>query len=132
MIPKKYQNETDYRNIPRQYLNPRIPQGRGSIKWMPFASVPAQYEMLKQHIENQNKIDAPLVSQDQLEEMNYIMQLKIHHNEQANIEYWKQGYNYSHVAFIKEIDTQKQVIILTNQSGNETLEIPLSNIRNIS
>lgn len=36
MIPEKYQNETDYRNIPRQYLNPRIPKGRGKVKWSPF------------------------------------------------------------------------------------------------
>ena len=36
MIPEKYQNEKDYRNIPRQYLNPKIPKGRGKVKWSPF------------------------------------------------------------------------------------------------
>lgn len=35
-MPEEFQNETDYRNIPREYLNPRIPQGRGMIKWAPF------------------------------------------------------------------------------------------------
>ncbi|HEH2333617.1 TPA: YolD-like family protein, partial [Staphylococcus aureus] len=34
--PDRYKYETDYRKIPREYLNPRIPQGRGKIKWQPF------------------------------------------------------------------------------------------------
>lgn len=29
-----YMGETDYRKIPRNKLNPRIPKGRGKIKWM--------------------------------------------------------------------------------------------------
>lgn len=35
-IPEPYCYETDYRKIPREYLNPRIPQGRGMVKWQPF------------------------------------------------------------------------------------------------
>ena len=36
MIPDQYKHETDYRNIPREYLDTNIPQGRGMIKWAPF------------------------------------------------------------------------------------------------
>ncbi|MEJ7492358.1 hypothetical protein, partial [Staphylococcus lugdunensis] len=36
MIPDKYRDEKDYRKIPRQYLEPNIPKGRGSVKWQPF------------------------------------------------------------------------------------------------
>ncbi len=39
MIPKEFKNETDYRNIPREYLNPNIPKGRGMVKWQPFATL---------------------------------------------------------------------------------------------
>ncbi|UXS67312.1 hypothetical protein MUA19_08525 [Staphylococcus chromogenes] len=35
-LPPEYQAETDYRKIPRQYLNTRIPMGRGIVKWAPF------------------------------------------------------------------------------------------------
>ncbi|KAK57006.1 hypothetical protein SLVCU150_1419, partial [Staphylococcus lugdunensis VCU150] len=35
MIPDKYRDEKDYRKIPRQYLEPNIPKGRGSVKWQP-------------------------------------------------------------------------------------------------
>lgn len=34
--PDEYKYETDYRKIPSEYLNPRIPKGRGKIKWAPF------------------------------------------------------------------------------------------------
>ncbi len=36
MIPKQYRHETDYRKIPREYLDSNIPQGRGIVKWAPF------------------------------------------------------------------------------------------------
>ncbi|EJE34944.1 hypothetical protein HMPREF9972_02214 [Staphylococcus epidermidis NIH04008] len=35
-LPEEYQRETNYRKIPRQYLNPRIPKGRLNVKWAPF------------------------------------------------------------------------------------------------
>nr|WP_168543897.1 hypothetical protein [Staphylococcus epidermidis] len=34
--PDKYKYEMDYRKIPREYLNARIPKGRGMVKWQPF------------------------------------------------------------------------------------------------
>ncbi|XVL15685.1 hypothetical protein ABLV88_07995 [Staphylococcus equorum] len=46
--PDEYKYESDYRNIPREDLNPRIPQGRGMVKWAPFATLPEQHERLNQ------------------------------------------------------------------------------------
>ncbi|OLN94366.1 hypothetical protein BMJ13_00070 [Staphylococcus saprophyticus] len=34
--PDEYKYTSDYREIPREYLNPRIPKGRGIVKWQPF------------------------------------------------------------------------------------------------
>lgn len=58
-ILEPYCYETDYRKIPREYLNPRIPQGRGIVKWTAFKTLPEQYERLEQYIEDQIKIDKP-------------------------------------------------------------------------
>lgn len=126
-----YMSETDYRKIPRNKLNPRIPKGRGKIKWMPFASLSEQYEQLEQYIQDQNKKDAPILTEDQLEMMNNTIQFKIYNNEPIHIEYWKQGYFYQHTAYIKEVDLFKQILVLSNHNGNETLSIPLSTIKNI-
>lgn len=43
-LSEAYCYETDYHKIPREYLNPRIPQGRGIVKWQPFKTMPQQYE----------------------------------------------------------------------------------------
>lgn len=42
-----YKYETDYRKIPRKYLKPRIPKGRGNVKWQPLATMPKQYQQLE-------------------------------------------------------------------------------------
>lgn len=34
--PEAYRYETDYRKIPKQYLDSNIPIGRGIVKWAPF------------------------------------------------------------------------------------------------
>lgn len=131
VIPEKYKNETDYRKIPREYLNPRIPKGRGAVKWSPFASIPTQYEMLQQHIDDQNKVDKPMISEDQLMILNEIVHIKLNHHESAFIEYWKKGYFYQQRAFIKEVNVLENVLVISNEQGNETLKIPLNTIKNI-
>ncbi|MHC9401666.1 YolD-like family protein [Staphylococcus epidermidis] len=45
--------------------------------------------------------------------------------------YWKQGYYYQHEAYIKTVDTLNQIIIISNKDGNETMEIPMQNIKDI-
>lgn len=53
-IPDEYKNETDYRKIPNGYSEKNIPQGRGMIKWAPFATTPKLY----------NEVDEMKKSQD--------------------------------------------------------------------
>lgn len=75
--PDEYKYETDYRKIPRKYLNPKIPQGRGKIKWQAFATLPQQFEILEQIIKDQNKIEKPLLTHDSLDNLDQIFQIKI-------------------------------------------------------
>ncbi|MEJ7422961.1 YolD-like family protein, partial [Staphylococcus haemolyticus] len=65
MIPDKYKDETDYRKIPREYLDSQIPQGRGMVKWAPFATLPEQFERIHEYILDQDKIQRPTLSEDQ-------------------------------------------------------------------
>ncbi|MDT4120030.1 YolD-like family protein, partial [Staphylococcus aureus] len=44
-----YEEETDYRNVPRELLDNNIPMGRGMIKWAPFATLPEQFETIQQY-----------------------------------------------------------------------------------
>ena len=78
MIPDKYKDETDYRKIPREYLDSQIPQGRGMVKWAPFATLPEQFERIHEYILDQDKIQRPTLSEDQLNELNCKMHQALH------------------------------------------------------
>ena len=113
-MPEPYKYETDYRKIPREYLNPRIPKGRGIVKWQPFKTMPQQYEILDQYIDDQNKIDMPLLSEEQLESINDIINEKIKTNSFCTINYWDNGYMKHFSGIIKKVDMINEIIYLTN------------------
>ncbi|HDB6857223.1 TPA: YolD-like family protein [Staphylococcus aureus] len=110
MIPNpnaqdEYKYETDYRKIPRKYLNPKIPQGRGKIKWQAFATLPQQFEILEQIIKDQNKIEKPLLTHDSLDNLDQIFQIKIQNDELCTISYWEDGSISNYTGKILKIDT---------------------------
>ncbi len=105
-MPEPYKYETDYRNIPREYLNPRIPHGRGMIKWAPFATMPQQYEEINQHIRDQDKIEKPELSESALDDLNNVLAEKIFYNPQALIKYWEDGYFKEIACEINKFDSE--------------------------
>ena len=131
MIPKQYKDETDYRKIPREYLDSNVPKGRGFVKWLAFKTIPEQYQQIEQYMEDQNKTERPTLLDDQLNVLNEKVNWKKFFKEKAVVTYWKQGYYYQHEAYIKTVDTFNQVIISSNEDGNETMEIPMKNIKDI-
>jgi hypothetical protein len=130
-MPDEYKYETDYRKIPREYLNPNIPQGRTKIKWQPFKTIQEQYTILEQYIQDQNKVEKARLTDEQLDMLDNVVQYKIYKNEQADIEYWKNGYYFTQTAYIKEINSEKKTIAVSNEKGNEFIEIPIDDIKNI-
>ncbi|HFN9513314.1 TPA: YolD-like family protein [Staphylococcus aureus] len=103
--PDEYKYEADYRKIPRKYLNPKIPQGRGKIKWQAFATLPQQFEILEQIIKDQNKIEKPLLTHDSLDNLDQIFQIKIQNDELCTISYWEDGSISNYTGKILKIDT---------------------------
>lgn len=123
MIPDQYKRETDYRKIPRKYLDANIPQGRGMIKWAPFAVMPEQYERIKAFIEDQNKITMPSLSEDQFNILNRRLIEKYTTHQLAMISYFKNGAIHSITAYIKRIDTLNQYITISNENGSQTMKL---------
>ncbi|MFW2451807.1 YolD-like family protein [Staphylococcus cohnii] len=126
--PEKYKYETDYRKIPREYLNPHIPKGRTFVKWLAFKTVPEQYEILDQYIEDQNKIPMPLLSDDQLEEINEKVHEKIQTNRIAEISYWENGYISALNCYIKKIDTLENIMLIKRIDNQSIVKLSLNNI----
>lgn len=129
--PDKYKYETDYRKIPREYLNPRIPKGRGMVKWQAFKTVPEQYEILEQYIKDQNKIPMPLLSDNQLEEINEKVHEKIQTNRIAEISYWVDGYTTNLKCYIQKIDTLEGIMLIKYVDNQSIEKLSLNNIVSI-
>lgn len=127
-LPDEYKYETDYRKIPRKYLNPRIPKGRGKIKWQPMATIPEQYIQIEQIIENQNKIEKPLLSEEQLQSINETVANKIKKQLIADISYWKDGYIYTVQCYIKKVDEIYKIMTIIEHDKGTQLQIELGYI----
>ncbi|WP_237624596.1 YolD-like family protein [Staphylococcus epidermidis] len=82
-------------------------------------------------MEDQNKAERPSLLDDQLNVLNEKVNWKKFFKEKAVVTYWKQSYYYQHEAYIKTVDTLNQIIIISNKDGNETMEIPMKNIKDI-
>lgn len=115
--PNEYKYETDYREIPREYLNPRIPKGRGMVKWQAFKTLPEQYEQLEQYIQDQNKTDKPLLSDDQLNDLNDKLIFKMYHEPTIELRYFVDGYIKTKEGYIHKVDVHKQILHLYEESG---------------
>lgn len=127
-MPEPYKYETDYRKIPREYLNPRIPQGRGIVKWQPFKTMPQQYEMIDKYIEDQNKVDIPLLSDDQLQLINEKVQYKMKNHIVSDVSYWKNGYISILQCYISDVDTLEGIMLVISENGKDKMKIPLNYI----
>lgn len=116
--PNEYKYETDYCNIPREYLNPCIPEGRGSVKWQPFATIPEQYERLEQFIKDQNKIKKPILSEEQQAELNEKLVFKMFNDSTAKVGYFEGGYIKSKEGYVHKTDMNEGILTLNVNGGN--------------
>lgn len=114
-MPEPYKYETDYRKIPKQYLNKNIPKGRTMIKWQPFASVPQQYQIIEQHIKDQNKIDKPILDEQAKRDLNDVLARKLFYEPQGIIKYWENGYYKSLECEINKFDSERNVLQVLNE-----------------
>ncbi|HDK8291871.1 TPA: YolD-like family protein [Staphylococcus aureus] len=87
-----YEEETDYRNVPRELLDNNIPMGRGMIKWSPFATLPEQFETIQQYIIDQNKITRPVLSDDQLAELNIRLHEALQYAQPVEVKFYNNGF----------------------------------------
>ncbi|PTK89833.1 YolD-like family protein [Staphylococcus gallinarum] len=122
-MPEPYCYETDYRKIPREYLNSNIPQGRGIVKWAAFKTLPEQYERLEQYIKDQDKIDKPTLSDHQMSELNDTLMMKMFHEPQAEVSYFENGYIKKVDGFVHKVDTHNQVLQMYIDEGLFTLKL---------
>ncbi|HEA0045192.1 TPA: YolD-like family protein [Staphylococcus aureus] len=130
-LPERYKYETDYRKIPGEYLNSNIPKGRDKVKWAPFKTVSDQYKLLDEYIEEQNKVEMPLLSDDQLQILNETVYYNSMNNILTELSYWDNGYINSMECYINKVDLLERVIVVTSKNKETKTKISLNTIVSI-
>ena len=86
---------------------------RGMKKWAPYKSLPEQEKYLKKLKEGQEKVERPVMSSDEMEEINEI--LVNYAGEEVLITYWRNEKINSVITTIKKIDVDNKKIVLPDR-----------------
>lgn len=117
----------DYREMNTAELDSNIPQGRGMIKWAPFATMPEQYERVAEMIEDQAKCPAPSHDNEilvMLEE-----QLRRSVGETVVLRYWNDGYEVQLECRIEYIADKARMVVVSK--GDEVINVKFKYIYEI-
>ncbi|HDI1216970.1 TPA: YolD-like family protein [Staphylococcus aureus] len=90
--------------------------------------MPQQYEMIDQYIEDQNKVDIPLLSNDQLQLINEKVQYKMKNHIVSDVSYWKNGYISTLQCYISNVDTLEGIMLVISENRKDKMKIPLNYI----
>lgn len=104
-------------------MNSQMPKGRKMVKWMPFASLPEQFQGIREIIQEQNKIKKPLLDQQQLEEIGRILNQSLCREEEIHITYYRQGYIHNEMVTVVKIDQYTKEVITTDAFRNKCVFI---------
>ena len=84
---------------------------RGMKKWAPFSSLIEQATCLEQMKYERNKISKPVLTDDQMEKINYVLS-SYKKGQTVKIKFYDDGYLYEVETQIKRIDLENQRLIL--------------------
>ncbi|CAH0317969.1 YolD-like family protein [Priestia megaterium] len=80
-------------------------------KWHPFASMPEQYIGLQDIINKQVEVPQPLLTEEQMEQINFTLIEALHTNKQVYLTYYKQGQCITETGFIQFVDSFGELFI---------------------
>ncbi|MCM3185960.1 YolD-like family protein [Priestia megaterium] len=80
-------------------------------KWRPFATLPEQYIGLQKIINNQVEGAQPVLTEEQMEQINFTLIEALHTNKQVYLTYYKQGQCITDAGFIQFVDSLGDLFI---------------------
>ena len=86
---------------------------RGMKKWAPFSSLIEQATCLEEMKYQRNKISKPILTDDQIEKINYVLQ-SYQKGKIVKIKFFHDGYLYIINTSIRKIDLDNKVLVLEN------------------
>jgi len=86
------------------------PRGRMK-KWCPFATMSGQYIGLQEIINKQAEVAQPVLTEEQMEQINFTLIEALHTNKQVNLTYYKRGQCITETGFIQFVDSLGNLFI---------------------
>ncbi|QTL52243.1 MULTISPECIES: YolD-like family protein [Priestia] len=86
-------------------------ESRGMKKWRPFATMPEQYIGLKEMINKQVEVAQPVLTEEQIEQINFTLIEALHTNKQVYLTYYKQGQTITETGFIQFVDSLGELFV---------------------
>lgn len=93
------------------------------VKWQPFASLPEHANYIRKVIYEMNKIERPVLSEDQLNELNEKLYRYSQTKEPVSMTYYHDGYIYEVEGVIVKIELLTKMIIIENNSKRDKFSI---------
>ena len=87
---------------------------RGMVKWAPFAAVAPGSLMVNEVLSKKNKVKMPVLSEDQIEDINRKITTAHHNKEIVKIKYFRGGKYYEKRGIIEEINVNTAKIVLND------------------
>ncbi|MED4116006.1 YolD-like family protein [Priestia megaterium] len=88
---------------------------RGMKRWRPFASMPEQYTRLQEVINKQAEVPQPLLTEEQMEQINFTLIEALHTNKQVYLTYYKNGQSITDTEFIQFVDSLGDLFIFIDE-----------------
>ncbi|QSX23920.1 YolD-like family protein [Priestia megaterium] len=98
---------------------------RGVVKWRAFASIPEQYIDLAKVLDNQLKVEQPILSADQVEQINQTLPEAIHNQKEVYLTYYKQGHCITEIGRSEHINLHKNCFYFIDDVFELRNEMPL-------
>ncbi|MGE7308118.1 YolD-like family protein [Priestia megaterium] len=90
-------------------------ESRGMKKWRPFATMPEQYIGLKEMMNKQAEVAQPVLTEEQMEQINFTLIEALHTNNQVYLTYYKKGQCLTETGFIQFVDSLGDVFIFIDE-----------------
>ncbi|MGG1368591.1 YolD-like family protein [Priestia megaterium] len=104
---------------------------RGMKKWRPFATMPEQYIGLQEVINKQAEVPHPLLTKEQMEQMNFTLIEALHTNKQVYLTYYKKGQCITEKGFIQFVDSLGNLFVFIDKLFELKNKMRLSKLLNI-
>ncbi|QJX81046.1 YolD-like family protein [Priestia megaterium] len=100
-------------------------------KWRPFATMPEQYIGLQEVINKQLEVTQPVLTEEQMEQINFTLIEALHTNKQVYLTYYKNGRRITETGFIQFVDSLGNLFVFIDEVFELKNKMRLSELINV-